>query len=104
MLCIDHYRWAAGAQWEVLNRLFWSKSSAAGRCWCGRTLLPYKLTETIHSHKKASIIYWRYSADRVRGDGRGFTYCSASHLPGQSAQRQMFSHGWRLNERKLCHT
>lgn len=49
-LCTDRYGWAAGAHREVLNRLFWSKLSAAGRCWCGGTLLPYKLYETIHSH------------------------------------------------------
>ena len=45
-LSADRYGWAAGAQWEVLNRLFWSKLSAAGRCWCGGTLLPYKLSKT----------------------------------------------------------
>ncbi len=47
----DRYGWAAGAQREVLNRLFWSKLSAAGRCWCRGTLLPYKLSETIHSRR-----------------------------------------------------
>lgn len=46
----DHHKgWAAGAQQGVLNRLFWSKPTTAGRCWCGGTLLPYKPEETIHS-------------------------------------------------------
>lgn len=48
--CADRYGWAAGARREALNGLFWSKLSAAGRCWCGGTLLHYKLSETIHSH------------------------------------------------------
>lgn len=49
-LSADSYWWAAGAQRGILNGLFWSKLSAAGRCWCGGSLLPYKLSETICSH------------------------------------------------------
>lgn len=41
-------------QREVLNRLFWSKLSTAGRCWCKGTLLPYKLDNTLTPSSEGS--------------------------------------------------
>lgn len=90
-LCADRYGWAAGAQREALNRLFWSKLNAAGRCWCEGTLLPYKPSETIHSQRLRwaakkppldSITAQTPHGEPV-GERRGSTYCSSCHLPKQ---------------------
>lgn len=81
---------------EALNRLFWWKLSAAGRCWRTGTLLPYKLSETIHSRRSSagSESPDSITAETQHGGSGGRPRPAASlFFVSPSEARRMFSHG-----------